>query len=197
MSLQVEAEEFFERMGEDAELRRQISSDPKGSLKKAGIDIPQGVDIQVHENSADTFHAVLPLKEEGILEMWEHISPPGAKVIERAWSDAEYKKRLFSDPRGAFIEVTDITPPENLKIFVHENSDTKQHFILPAVVSESEELSDADLEAVAGGKGMGKSCKKGVRTMTDDVLPKIIGPAKAPAFIATGVLGIFSAIFKV
>jgi hypothetical protein len=151
MSLQTEIGDILAKKGQDEEFKKSVLRDPIGTLKNAGVEIPEGVKIEVHQNSPETVHAVLPLREEGVLEAWQKISPPGAKVIERAWTDPDYKKRLFSDPRSAFAEATGITPPEGWTLFGHENTSTELHFVLP-YTAETGELSDADLEQVAGGK---------------------------------------------
>ena len=151
MSLQKEIAELLAQKGQDEAFRKQVLQDPVGTLKGAGIDIPGGMTIEVHQNTPDTVHAVLPVQEEGVLEGWKKISPPGAKVIEKAWNDPEYKKRLFGNPREAFAEIAGITPPAQWRLIGHENTSSELHFVLP-YTAEKGELSDADLEQVAGGK---------------------------------------------
>ena len=40
-------------------------SDPRGLLKEHGLDVPDGIDIQVVENTDDTVHVTLPAPPEG------------------------------------------------------------------------------------------------------------------------------------
>jgi hypothetical protein len=77
------------------------------------------------------------------------------KVVEKAWSDSKYKQRLLGNPRDAIKEVTGFSPPDSVKLFVHEITSDTQHFILPQNPKDAlkSELSDVELEQVAGGKG--------------------------------------------
>ena len=179
MSLQKEIAELLAQKGQDEGFRKQVLQDPVGTLKGAGIDVPGGVTIKVHQNTPDTVHAVLPVQEEGVLEAWRKISPPGAKVIEKAWNDPEYRKRLFSNPKEAFVEVTGIAPPEQWKLIGHENTSSELHFVL-AYAAEKGELSDADLEQVAGGKS-GEDANEACQESTDWTAPTLIALAIAAA----------------
>jgi hypothetical protein len=109
-------------------------------MKEADFTLPEGMDIEVHENGPDTIHEVLPIQQEGVLEAWKKFNPYGAKIIEKAWSDPQYKKKVFSDPRAAFLEVADIKPPDNLKLYVHENTESKFHIIVPYIIPAEAEL---------------------------------------------------------
>src|SRR5262249_21352209 len=44
----------------DAAFKARLLADPKAALKEQGIVVPEGVQIQVHENTATTFNAILP-----------------------------------------------------------------------------------------------------------------------------------------
>ena len=74
-----------------------------------------------------------------------------AGVIERAWSDPAYKRQLFADPNKV-LAAAGLTIPSGMKMKVVEGTDTTGYFILPPVPSAGGELSDAALEAVAGGR---------------------------------------------
>ena len=45
---------------ESEEARRRLIDDPAAVLTGAGLVIPEGVKVVVHENTEDTFHLVLP-----------------------------------------------------------------------------------------------------------------------------------------
>ncbi len=60
----------FGRMGrvhakamKDAAFRRSLKRNPRKALTEAGMKVPAGVKIKVHENSASTVHFVLPRKK--------------------------------------------------------------------------------------------------------------------------------------
>ena len=48
------------KLGEDADLRRDLQADPRAAFAERGVDIPPGVELRVAANTDDTFHLVLP-----------------------------------------------------------------------------------------------------------------------------------------
>jgi hypothetical protein len=81
------------------------------------------------------------------------------RVVERAWSDEDFKRLLLCDPLAAVAE-EGVEVPEALRVCgvrfrVVEDSDEVRHIVLPA--RPSDELSDLELAIVAGGKGGGKN----------------------------------------
>ncbi|NMG07809.1 NHLP leader peptide family natural product precursor [Brasilonema sp. UFV-L1] len=73
------------------------------------------------------------------------------KLITRAWQDASFKQELLSNPQAAF-EKEGITLPESIKVTVVEESPSSFYLVLPTQPSETAELSETELESVAGGK---------------------------------------------
>jgi Nitrile hydratase, alpha chain len=45
---------------ENEEYKRQLLADPVKVLRNEGLTIPDGVNVVIHENTADTIHLVLP-----------------------------------------------------------------------------------------------------------------------------------------
>ena len=77
------------------------------------------------------------------------------KVMERAAQDGAYKEKLLGDTHAAIEEVAGRPIPEGIKVVVHENTTSTLHFTLPHQHEADGELSDEELEQVAGGgKGM-------------------------------------------
>jgi len=72
-------------------------------------------------------------------------------LIERCWKDPEFKRQVVSDPKGMFERHTGKKLPANTNIFIHEEDANTLHFSIPPSPSNVAELSDADLEKVAGG----------------------------------------------
>lgn len=48
---------------DDDAYRQQLRDDPAGVLKQAGITVPDGVRVVVHENTTDEIHLVLPTSQ--------------------------------------------------------------------------------------------------------------------------------------
>ncbi|KAA9108445.1 NHLP leader peptide family RiPP precursor [Microbacterium rhizomatis] len=69
------------------------------------------------------------------------------KIIAQAWEDDAFKAKLIADPTATLAEAG-VSAPEGARFEVVEDTAEVVHFVLPARTSE---LSDDQLEAVAGG----------------------------------------------
>ncbi len=49
-----------ERVSSDAKLKSTIMANPKQALADAGINLPNGIEVAVHENTDKLFHFVIP-----------------------------------------------------------------------------------------------------------------------------------------
>jgi Nitrile hydratase, alpha chain len=72
-------------------------------------------------------------------------------LVEKCWKDPEFKKQILADPKGMLERHIGTKLPGDLKIFVHEENAESVHFSLPPAPTNAMELSDEDLEKVAGG----------------------------------------------
>src|SRR6185312_2563018 len=122
----------------DKAFRAAAKKDGRAALESAGVKVPAGGAVTVHENGASEFHVVLPQK--GDAETLKSADPFVAKVFEKSWAAAAIKT------------ATSQKLPSSVKIVAHENTATALHVVLPHLPAASGELSDNDLETVAGGK---------------------------------------------
>ncbi len=54
-------DKIIEMAGTDGEFRARLMSDPRSTIGElTGSTLPDGFDVQVHEESATSFHLVLP-----------------------------------------------------------------------------------------------------------------------------------------
>ena len=54
-------EHLIEKATVDSEFRSQLMADPKAAIKaETGVTVPSGFNIEIHEETADTSHLVLP-----------------------------------------------------------------------------------------------------------------------------------------
>jgi hypothetical protein len=71
-------------------------------------------------------------------------------LLARSATDGEFRQKLLNDPRGALAEHTGKEIPETVNIaFVENKADAT--LVLPDPIDTEAELSEVELEAVAGG----------------------------------------------
>jgi hypothetical protein len=153
------------RASADPAFKADFKKDPKAVFARAGLTLPAGMTVNVFENDAKTFHAVLPLPEgDKVLAAVRKANPMAAKVYEKAWTDAAFKSRLMTQPRQAFQEATGVNPPADLNLVSHEDTAQTLNVVIPFTPKDGE-LSDVDLENVAGGKGSVHRCDGALATV--------------------------------
>ena len=74
------------------------------------------------------------------------------QVQKKAESDAAFREKLKTNPNAAIEEIAGIQVPAGFKINVVDANDADLTIALPK--TKSDELSDNDLESVAGGKSV-------------------------------------------
>jgi hypothetical protein len=76
-----------------------------------------------------------------------------AKIVKRCWEDDEFRKEFIADPNGVFVNYLRIPAASLPKIAIHQETPGSWHIVLPAKPANPSELSEQDLEKVAGGTG--------------------------------------------
>lgn len=77
-------------------------------------------------------------------EMADHLSKFAA-------DNPDYRQALRDNPKDIVTRQFGIQVPDNISLKVVEDSADTIHVVLPHAVAAGDELSDSDLEAVAGG----------------------------------------------
>ena len=91
--------------------------------------------------------------------MTEASGGPGSRVeverrlIQRSLQDEEFRQRLLADPKGTVEQELETQLPEDVEVRAVEESAQTIYLVLPSAsaVGEGVELSDQQLEDVAGG----------------------------------------------
>ncbi len=74
-----------------------------------------------------------------------------AALVKKCWQEPEFRNQVIADPKGMFEKATGQKLPDNLKIFIHEEDRNTVHLSIPPAPKDMSELSDEELERVAGG----------------------------------------------
>jgi hypothetical protein len=83
-------------------------------------------------------------------------------ILAKCWGDENFKKNLLIDPT-AILKAEGIEIPTGYTIRVLENTDKVVNYVLPP--NPNAELSDSELEAVAGGKTVVGNDGHGIQNM--------------------------------
>ena len=75
-----------------------------------------------------------------------------SQLIAKAWEDEAFKNELMTSPRTVLERELGLAIPEGVNVKVLDESDNSLYLVIPRN-PDAEELSDLELEAVAGGKG--------------------------------------------
>jgi hypothetical protein len=74
-----------------------------------------------------------------------------APVVAKAWKDEKFKKELMSNPKALLNREFGVEIPDNVNVKVVEENANNLYIILPMKPQAGGELTDEQLEAVAGG----------------------------------------------
>jgi hypothetical protein len=74
-----------------------------------------------------------------------------AKIVKRCRENEDFRKEFTADPAGAFAKYLKVPPGTLPEICVHQEGAGCWDIVLPAKPANAKELSEQDLERVAGG----------------------------------------------
>src|SRR5215213_6943456 len=77
------------------------------------------------------------------------------RLIEKSFQDEAFRQRLMEDPKGAVEQELGTQLPEGVRVVAVEETQDTIYLVLPSTPmagTEGVELSDQQLEAVAGGE---------------------------------------------
>ena len=72
-------------------------------------------------------------------------------IVQRAWKDEAFRAEFLADAKGTIEKYSGQKLPPELKVVALAEDDKTIHFVIPPEPANADELSDEDLEKVAGG----------------------------------------------
>jgi hypothetical protein len=85
-----------------------------------------------------------------------------AKIVKRCWEKEDFRREFTADPAGAFVRYLEVPAAGLPRIVIHEEPAGSWHIVLPSRPADIRELSERDLEQIAGGTSA--SCAAGAAT---------------------------------
>jgi hypothetical protein len=74
-----------------------------------------------------------------------------AKLVKRCWEDEGFRKEFIADPASIFVKYLQVPAASLPKIAIHQETPGSWHIVVPAKPPHTDELTEQDLERVAGG----------------------------------------------
>lgn len=74
-----------------------------------------------------------------------------AKIVKRCWEDEAFAAEFRADPAAAFVKYAGVSADKLPRLVVHDEKPGEWHIVVPAKPAQAGELSDDELEKVAGG----------------------------------------------
>ena len=155
------------RAWSDEAFRQRLLAEPAAVLAEQGIDFPPGLEVRLHEDTPTLVHLTLPPPSEDPSAERPDQAPlapaaqPYLRLAARARGDAAFKQRLLAEP-AAMLAEEGIPVPPGVAVRVHESTPTLVHLALPP--KPTDELSDEQLDQVAGGDCLGTAFSVGTLT---------------------------------
>jgi hypothetical protein len=118
-----------------------------------------------------------------------------AKIVKRCWEDAAFRKEFTADPAAAFVKYLAVPVASLPRISVHQEEPGSWHIVLPARPANAAELTEVDLERVAGGTpGAVASFEKVLAASPLGAAPVVSPAVTAATAIVSASVGVVSGI---
>jgi hypothetical protein len=163
----------IQRANTDPQFRNRLKANPAAAAKEAGVEIPAGASLEIIEQRPNELHLFLDRRTKAA-----EIN----QLLDKASSDAAFKQQLIANPKKCVEAATGQTLPGGIQVHIHERAPNRIRMLLNP--SESDELSDAELEAVAGG-GFFKQLWSNMTCRNEDVINYVDGDGQTNVYVGT------------
>jgi hypothetical protein len=90
-------------------------------------------------------------------------------LIEKASRDESFKRQLIENPRRVIEIELSIRMPADVTVKVLEETPRTLYLVLPARVKTDQELTEQELESVAGGRGRTKELQEEMEEIQEEM----------------------------
>lgn len=74
-----------------------------------------------------------------------------ALIVQRAWKDEAFRAEFLADAKGTIEKYSGQKLPAEFRVVALAEDDKTIHFVIPPKPPNADQLSDEDLEKIAGG----------------------------------------------
>ncbi|WP_099084369.1 NHLP leader peptide family RiPP precursor, partial [Nostoc linckia] len=149
---------------QDSHFRSRLIANPLAVAAENGWNIPTQTQITVVEETPSHYYLVLPAldtqdlvnqtPENSDVNSTAHMLEIEVQLLARAAQDIDFRNDLIADPKTVMAQ-KGLNFPTNIQVSVLEETPNRYYLVLPALdfseLEANRELSDAELELVAGG----------------------------------------------
>lgn len=158
---------------QDPTFRQTLLTQPHDAVREhLGVSVPVGKTLHVVQDNPQTLSIIIPqrpadwsddLSAEAVAERLladlphemdakvRKLAETQAQLVAKAWQDEAFKQRLLRDPKGAVGQELGVGLPAEITLQAYVEDADHQYLILPPAM-EDLELTDEQLERVAGGE---------------------------------------------
>ncbi len=120
----------------DEDFKSGLLSDSRAALAGLGIEIPEGIELDVLDNTGDVHHVVVCTQ----CSCWPTFLSPSPPF----WKNSEYTMRVVEEPKLALVEMG-LTLDPNEQVEVVDTTPSRRAMVIPRKPDSAEGLATSDL----------------------------------------------------
>jgi hypothetical protein len=151
-------EQVVARTWEDEAFKQELMSNPNAVLEReVGEKLPEGIELRVVQETSNTRYILIPspsdITPEELEQMRQGMAGDYSSLTARSIEDEAFKQEFINNPNEVIERELGMQISLGFQVRVLDQDSNIRYFVLPQQpdTSENSELSDAELELIAGG----------------------------------------------